>query len=388
MAFSELHTDIGCSMKRGNVGILMTGFLLRLLIIALMVSSCSIELEQTSVSTPARSTEIAPVPSSNISITQVPMTWTNLNLTGKLIYVSSVAEGDRFIAKIYILDLLTGGISEVFSMPDAWVYYATVSPDTSALVMSYTPPTQPNISSARILYSLPLDASTPPQPLFTPPTGDDRYVHVEWSPDGEFLYYAHYNNKVRLPGQLDPVYDIVRMKYPDGEPEKIAEHAFWPRISPDSKKVVYISIDPESGRNELYVANADGSIPEQITFSNSFSPEIIDAPIFSPDGQSILFSVPSLAQSYQPNWFEKLLGIEAVSAHDVPSDWWSVPVTGGVPTQLTNIQTINLFASISPDEKHVASVSGEGLFVMSLDGSGLTQLLLDPGVHGTVNWTP
>jgi Tol biopolymer transport system component len=178
------------------------------------------------------------------------------------------------------------------------------------------------------------------------------------------------------------------MRYPGGQPEKIAEPAFWPRISSDSTKLVFVSIDPISGRNDLYVANADGTDPQKIAFSGASIPEVIDAPIFSPDGQSILFSAPPPTQAYQPNWFEKLLGIQVAKAHNVPSDWWSVPVTGGAPTQLTNIQTINLFASISPDKKHIVSASGEGLFVMDLDGSNLTRLISDPEVHGTVNWIP
>ena len=60
----------------------------------------------------------------------------------------------------------------------------------------------------------------------------------------------------------------------------------------------------------------------------------------------------------------------------------------GAHTVGSNIQTINLFASISPDKRHLASLSGEGLFVMDLDGSDLTQLVSDPGVHGTVSWIP
>ena len=82
------------------------------------------------------------------------------------------------------------------------------------------------------------------------------------------------------------------------------------------------------------------------------------------------------------------MGIRIAKAHNVPSDWWSVPVTGGAPARLTQIQTINLFGSLSPDKTHMASVSGEGLFVMALDGSNLTRLLSDPGVSGTVNWIP
>jgi hypothetical protein len=136
------------------------------------------------------------------------------------------------------------------------------------------------------------------------------------------------------------------------------------------------------------VANADGSNRKLVALSGSGIPDILDAPIFSSNGQLILFSAPPPVQSYQPNWFEKLIGIQVVKAHDVPSDWWSVPVAGGTPTQLTNIQTINLFASILPDKKRVVSVSGEGLFVMDLDGSNLVQLISDTRIYGTVNWIP
>lgn len=235
---------------------------------------------------------------------------------------------------------------------------------------------------------MPLDGTSPPQPLFQPPTPEDHYVHAEWSPDGKYIYYSHYNSNNRVEGQLDPVYDILRMSYPSGQPEKIVENAFWPRISSDSTKLVYVSIDPVSGRNQLYAVNTDGNNPQGIAFSGSWTPEIIDAPIFSPDGKSILFSAPPPVQAYQPKWLEKLMGIQVAKAHSIPSDWWSVTVTGGVPTRLTQIQTINLFASVSPDKKHIASMSGEGIFVMDLDGSNLTRLLFDPGVSGTVSWIP
>jgi Tol biopolymer transport system component len=178
------------------------------------------------------------------------------------------------------------------------------------------------------------------------------------------------------------------MRYPDAQPEKIADNAFWPRISSDSTKLAYVYIDPVSGRNELYMADEDGSNPQRIAFSGPWIPEVIDAPIFSPDGKSILFGAPPPVQAYQPHWFEKLLEVQVAKAHNVPSDWWSMPVTGGAPTRLTQIQTINLFASISPDKNHMASLSGEGIFVMDLDGSNLTRLVVDPGVSGTVTWIP
>ena len=86
---------------------------------------------------------------------------------------------------------------------------------------------------------------------------------------------------------------------------------------------------------------------------------------------------------------DRLFGVIAVSAHNIPSEWWSVPVGGGAPTQLTHIQAASLYAAISPDNSYIASFSGDGVFVMNPDGTNLTMLLENTGGNmGTVNWIP
>ena len=364
-------------------------------IVLLYLIGCSINISQPVVPTPS-SEAASPSSTGDISdnatpamgATIVPITWAGLNLTGRIVYIA-VASGGNLASKIQVLNLATGEISTIFATTkDDWIFYVTISPDNKQLVMSYIPPSVGTSLSSRALYIMPLDGTIPPQPLFPPPTPDDHYIQAEWSPDGKYIYYAHYNSNDPFDAPLIPAYDILRMSYPDGQAEKIVDHGFWPRLSPDATKLVYVLVKPGSGLNDLYIANADGTNPERITLLGPAAPEIIDAPIFSPDGQTILFSAPPPIQVYRPNWFEKLLGVQVAKAHDVPSDWWSVPVTGGVPTRLTQIQTINLFASISPDKKHIASVSGEGIFVMDLDGSNLTRLIIDPGVSGTVSWIP
>ena len=365
-------------------------------LLVLFLVGCSIDVAQPAL--PA-SSEVGPMPPTPaggtgnstpaVARTTVPVTWAGLNLTGSLVYASA-SLSDVTPISIQTLDLISGEIKTIFTTTgDAWVFYMTISPDGEQLVMSYAPPSAGTVIPSRALYTMPVDVTTPPQLLFQPPTPDDHYIQAEWSPDGKYLYYVHYNNKEReQQGDLYPAYELFRMTYPGGQPEPIADKAFWPRISADSSRLVYVSLDPASGLNELYVANADGSNPQKITLTGPSLPGIIDAPIFSPDGTSILFSAPPPLQAYQPNWFEKLLGVQVARAHAIPSDWWSVPVSGGEITRLTQIQTINLFASISPDKKRLASVSGEGLFVMNWDGSNLTQVLFNPGVSGTVSWIP
>ena len=114
---------------------------------------------------------------------------------------------------------------------------------------------------------------------------------------------------------------------------------------------------------------------------------ITDAPFFTPDGQSIIFSAPDPAQSYQPNWLDRFMGVQIAKAHGAPADWWMVPITGGEPKRLTQIQAVNLFARMSPDGQHMVSFSLNGLFVMELDGSNLTSITPDPS-GSTVDWLP
>lgn len=365
------------------------------IVLALCISACSVDVSPPAISTPILSASpTLPVGAGNatasVMTTTVPITWAGLKLEGRLVYTSPPLAGDvSFFISIQSLDLTTGEITPIFTTTGYdWIFYMSVSPDAKQLVMSYMPPTQSGSSSSRALYIMPLDATVPPQPLFLLTTPDDQYIQAEWSPDGKYIYYVHYNTTEQAPGEIYPTYELLRMAYPDGQAEKVAEKAFWPRLSADSSKLVYVSLDPASGTNELFVANADGSDPQKISLSGPAIPRIIDAPIFSPDGQSILFSAPPPPQAYQPNWLEKLMGIKVARAHSIPSDWWSVPVTGGEVIRLTQIQTINLFASISLDHSGIASVSGEGLFTMDLDGSDLTQLLFTPGVSGTVSWIP
>ena len=296
--------------------------------------------------------------------------------------------GQDEVVGVETLDLVTGEIKTIFTVPgDGWIYYSTVSPDGKQLVISYVPDSASNSARNQALYIMPMDSSAPPKLLVIPPTGSDQYIQAEWSPDGKYLYFVHNNYKTQPVGQIFPDYQIFRVTYPKGQPEQIVDKAFWPRISPDSSKMVYVSLDPNAGTSELFLANADGTNAHVIKTGDSQNQSIKDSPLFAPDGQSIIFSAPSPAQSYQPNWLDKLMGVQIAKAHSIPSDWWSVPITGGTPTRLTQLHSKNLFGRLAPDKKHLISFSAQGIFVMDLDGSNLTSLIPDSG-GTTVDWLP
>lgn len=363
-------------------------FLSRIFVFALFLSSCSIEVNRPADVTASTTS----VPQSNTTpSTQIPMTWAHLNLSGSLVYINGSMVDNISTLQIQVLDLITSEVTTIFDAPQhSWIYYITVTPDNKQLVMSYSPPPG-DVPAGQNLYIMPVDGSQPPQLLFMPPTKEHDYIEVEYSPDGQYIYFTRANGQTAFePGQVYPLYEIYRMAVPDGRPEKIAAKAYWLRPSPDSSHIAYVSVDPFSLWNKLYIADADGGNAHEVILTSPLPPDIIDAPMFSPDGQFILFSAPVPTQSYQPNWIDRLMGVGVVKAHsNVTSDWWSVSVSGGAITQLTNIQSSDLFASIAPDNKHIASYSTDGIFVMEPNGSEVTMLIPNPqAVPGTVRWIP
>jgi Tol biopolymer transport system component len=352
------------------------------LAIALLMGGCTISISQPVV-TPASLPVIAP--GQELPATQIPVTWSGLGLSGRLVYLAGSQQDNNPVVTLESLELASGVIKPIFTTPpNEWIYAASVSPDEKQIVLSYAAP-----ASFPALYSMPLDGSNAPQLLFTPPGKFDQYTEPVWSPDGKYIYFVHVNFGLLTGNQKLPVFEIERKAYPDGAPERLLTNAYWPRLSPDGSRLVYVSQNPNDGTNQLFVAAADGRNPKQVKLSGPVVPSIIDAPFFLPDGRTILFSAPAPAQSFKPDWLDWLFGVQDASAHNVISEWWSVPAAGGIPVQLTHIQAPGLYASVSPGGQWLASYSGNGIFVMRPDGSGLSMIVKDVGgVAGTVSWIP
>ncbi len=316
--------------------------------------------------------------------TTIPITWGNLDLNGKLVYTTAVIQNNQLLVNVQVLDLTTGAIKTIFQTPNgAWVDAVTVSPDNTQLILSYTPPVgAPFYGGIDTLYIMPLDGSQTPQLLLTPPPTNEGYFEPDWSPDGKYVYFAHFDYS-------SPTnYQLMRVAYPNGEAEKVVDKAFWPRISNDGTSLVYTST--ETGVNTLFVSKADGSGAHQVTLTGTYIPSVIDSPMFLADDGSILFSAPAFGLSFTPSWFDRLFGItEAFADGTIVSDWWSVPLAGGIPKRLTHLQSLGLFARFSPDKKHIASYCADGIFIMNPDGTGVTQVInYTGGQPGTVNWIP
>ncbi len=378
-----------------------------LLLLTLCLSACSVNVSSVSpvptvpgppVTSPPGAaltpTLNAPIPTASLTPAApatVPITWEKLQLTGKLI----LAAGPGGVAQ---LDLTNGQMTTLFQIADpqnSWVQSEWVSPDGTQIAMSYAPPPPPGGIQFGYtnLYLMPTDGSSEPQPVFSDLKQIEAYFNPVWSPDGNYIYVLHLSPP---PSQNErPTYSIERITYPlkQPEPEKevLVENAFWPRLSPDGTKLVYVRWDVTKPPNEVFVADADGKNPKQVTLPKSFT--AVDAPFFSPDGESLIFSVINNTGFAQRSWLDRLLDVQTAYADGSPADWWRVPIKGGEPEQLTRIFDTSLYGVFSPDGKHIVYTSGSGVSVMNADGSQVTSLLTPdrlPGMFGasSVNWIP
>ncbi len=315
--------------------------------------------------------------------------WASLGARGHLLI-------DQQVQGISMLDLASGQLTNLFTPQDPsadWTNAASMSPDGTQVVMAYAPaPKNGDVQYGYTsLFILPGDGSSPPVAFLTPSSPEESYFDPSWSPTGDGIIYAHlvhFSIPNTTPQQYGFKYTIERVGYPDGQVQVLAENGFWPRPSQDGKQLVYISIDTATGATAPVVCNADGSHPRVVPTPAEF--QTVDAPLFTPDGQALLLSVVTQGLSDSGpapfgSWWDRLLGVSVAEAHNIPSDWWMVPLDGSDASQLTNVNDVGLYGSFSPEGALLAYGSQSGLFVGNADATGVVQVDDLAGIL-TVDW--
>jgi Tol biopolymer transport system component len=326
--------------------------------------------------------------SSTTSSVQILPALKQANLSGKMIFILYGQKGNQLVQ----LDLASGKLRTLFAAPErSWLGSAELSPDGTQIILAYAPPPpQGQVQLADTdLYRMPSDGSSAPQPLVQRSRANESYTYPSWSQDGQFIYYTHTLPSTSSRLGIDSTIERVK---PFGVAEVLIKNAIWSRLSPDGARMAYLVLSEYTSNNTLSLASADGSNPSDLVDAKQFP--IVDAHLFSPDGKQVYFSAPSpqaarpgpAAVGFAPaasfgGWF----GVQPVSAHSNPSDWFRVSLSGGAPQQMTHVQDVNMVAAFSPDGQWFAFISQKGLFVMKPDGSQLTQLATLAGM-GSLDW--
>jgi Tol biopolymer transport system component len=305
----------------------------------------------------------------------------SLGLTGRLI-LTGITDG------LSEYDLANDRLFTVYEPEgDSFVSTEAVSPDGATVVYTYAPP--PPDGGVQFgysdLYSLDVARADKRTSLLEGSQNGEIYEYPAWSPDGRYLYFGH---TVPSNDTSDPSGGrrLERMRFPDGQPEILANGGTAPHVSPDGTRLTYLTYDVRTWLYALYVANPDGSNAKHIALGDDFT--ILDEPIFSPDGQYIIFASADLfATPRGPVGLEVLPGMQVARADNVPSDLWRVPVSGGQPERLTDLGYSGIRATFSPDGKRIAFSCGSGIFVMSAD-SGRVSLISQEVAYGTLEWIP
>jgi Tol biopolymer transport system component len=181
-----------------------------------------------------------------------------------------------------------------------------------------------------------------------------------------------------------------------GQVASVAASTGWddhPALAGDGR-VAFAS--NRTGTNEIWVAAADGSNPQQLTFHNG---PIVIAPQWSPDGERIAFSSQvgdnrdiyvmqadgtqplrltwETSQEDNPSWSRDGRSIYFRSDRTGVARMWRIGADGGAPTPLTKGAASQAFAAADGTLYFVRSVDAPGLWSMPLAGGAETFLLAD-----------
>jgi Tol biopolymer transport system component len=309
-----------------------------------------------------------------------PPPWSDLNLQGRLILIRHNPDGNRLIE----VDLGTGNTKLLFQAPErSLLADADVSPDGARIILAYSPPPVDNEMQLGYtqLYLMPSDGSGQPEPFLIGAYADEAFYHPVWSPDGQHVYYTHL---YRREGDKAATHYRIERTRLSGESEVVVGAASWPSISSDGSRLAYLTLDPQTSVNELYMTDLVRGPGAPVITAEDLP--TVDAHLFSPDGRAIYFSAVNKDIS-GASWFEKIDGVAVAYAHNVPSDWYRVAVQDGEVERLTHIGGTGLVGDFSPDGKYFAFYSEGGLFLMKPDGSEI-RALANAVLVGSLNWLP
>ena len=341
---------------------------------------------------------------------------------GRLIMIDQSFYPDH---KLVLFDLATKEVTTRFDVPqNGWIYQIDVSQDGRQIAMAYSaPPTsdksqtagsqtegsqaegsqaegsQPNQKQPYDrsgIYLLSLEEPTiNPVLLLGNREPNEYFFNPIWSADGQSIYYVLYRllstaSDDAQPQSQDAALDVALYQYDleSGENTFIAQDAVWPRLSPDGERLAYIQVDPITTQRGIHVAHTNSDRVTELVAINEFFD--VDTPHFSANGQWLYFSAAPHSTKVSHTWWERLLDLKVAQAHtdhNVPSDWWRVPVEGGKPEKISSTPRLITYGEFNDSGERLFFATDMGVYAMDANGATIERLPL-PNLYKFVVWTP
>ena len=307
----------------------------------------------------------------------------DLNLSGRLIY-------SQGIGGLWQIDMQTGEQTQLWQLPErGYLSGVAATSNRDQLVLAYaSPPPQgtPQLGATDI-YLAAADLSSM-ELLIERTVQYESFSNPTVSPDDMWLYYAHSTPTFDTDGNITGAsLGIERVSISGGEPEVIIPNGQQPSISVDGSRLVYLLFDIETYTQSLWSADSDGANASELVPGSIFF--AMAGPHLSPDGSVVSFAASGEMDAAAANnptlrdWLLSWLGAARVQAHGPPWEIWTVPATGGIPEQQTELLIDSPGTVWSPDGDFIALVHPGGILLIGEDEP--RSLGMSAG-HGEIIW--
>lgn len=179
-----------------------------------------------------------------------------------------------------------------------------------------------------------------------------------WSPDGTQIAYQVSNN-------TGTVINIWVINADGSNPQQLTSSGadFTPQWSPDGLRIAFVSL--RDGDYEIYVMNAAGNGVSNLT-QNPAEDGLLDAPQWSPDSSKLLFVSDRNA--------------------NLNYDVYVMNSTGGSATALSNQAGADQHPRWSADGSRIAWIHLDDVWVMNSDGSAQSAIVVSATDEAQVEW--